>query len=105
MFMQNRRRDDGDAPEEVRFLIDLDMSALGALQLDGLVHGKRFDLMVRSHTDMPEPVRIEITRIFEEAIAATGMTGSIFFQTVSEFAVSPLDDVRRQGSGSGEVIA
>ncbi len=33
-----------------RFLVDVNFAALGAFQLDGLIRGKRFDLMIRSRS-------------------------------------------------------
>ncbi len=52
--------------EGLRFLLDIDMSRLGALQLDGLVkrQAKQFDLIVRSRLELPETVRRDINGIF-----------------------------------------
>lgn len=73
-------------PASVHFLLDLELSRLGAMQLDGLVRGKRFDLMLRTHKPLDGFMQREIETLFAEAKAATGMTGEIFFQVAASFA-------------------
>ena len=73
--------------EGSRFLLDVDMSRLGPLQLDGLVkrRAKRFDLVVRSHLPLPTDVRRDIGSIFFRALEGLGMTGEANFQQVANF--------------------
>jgi hypothetical protein len=42
---ESEKKDQG-----TRFLVDVNFAALGAFQLDGLIRGKRFDLMIRSRS-------------------------------------------------------
>ena len=107
MFMRNRSRRDGEdaEPEDVRFVVDLDLSALGAMQLDGLVHGKRLDLILRSQTELPASMKRDIARLFDEALGTSGMEGSVIVEVSQAFPVSPLDELRRGAAASGEIVA
>jgi hypothetical protein len=87
------RRDSGKGnqprdgkPASVHFLLDVELSRMGALQLDGLVRGKRFDLMLRTHKPLDSQMQNEIQRLFAEAKSVTGITGEIFFQVAAVFA-------------------
>lgn len=64
-----------------RFLIDLDLSRFGPLQLDGLVRPQRFDLIIRSRTPLPDTVRQELPALFTANLEAVGFTGSLGFQS------------------------
>ena len=107
MFMRNRSRRDGEdaEPEDVRFVVDLDLSTLGAMQLDGLVHGKRLDLILRSQTELPASMKRDIARLFDEALGTSGMEGSVIVEVSQAFPVSPLDELRRGAAASGEIVA
>ena len=75
--------EDGDGGDQgTRFIVDVELSRLGRLQLDGLVRGgnKRLDLIVRSTTMLPAHMRDEIRRIFQDACEVTGITGGTTFQ-------------------------
>jgi len=73
-------------PASVHFLLDVELSRMGAMQLDGLVRGKRFDLMLRTHKPLESQMQSEIQRLFAEAKSATGITGEIYFQVAAVFA-------------------
>jgi len=77
--------------EGTRFLIDLDMTHLGPVQLDGLVKGrvKRFDLIIRTHAPLSETLRQGIAEVFVNTLDGFGMTGRTVFQTVPAF-IEPL---------------
>ncbi len=105
LFARGQRRDQSDGDQDVRFVVDLKMSALGALQFDGLLHQKSFDLMVRSHTELIERQRQDISRIFNRGLEAIGYRGQIGFQTVKEFPVSPFNDLLGGRHTSGTIVA
>lgn len=81
---QDRQDDDGDDPRRSgggkRFLIDLDLTRLGALQLDGRVAAPRFDLTCRSRRPLPQEMRAELGPLFRDAAAATGFEGALVFE-------------------------
>ena len=105
MFVRGQRRDQADGDQDVRFVVDLKMSALGALQFDGLLHHQTFDLMVRSHADLGETHRKEISRIFSAGLESISYRGQVAFQTVKEFPVSPFSDLLGGRHTPGAVLA
>ena len=72
----------------LRFLLDLDLSRLGELQLDGMVHEetKSFDLIIRSHETLDDTIRRELTGLFIAANEAVGLKGGLTFQVTKKFA-------------------
>ncbi len=92
----------GRDEEGLRFLVDVDMSRLGAIQLDGLVkrRAKRFDLIVRSKMGLPDEVRRDIGTIFNRALDGLGMTGGAIFKQVANF----IEAVPAERAGAGLTI-
>ena len=66
------------------------MSRLGALQFDGMVRGKRLDLVLRSHAPLAPELRQEAEALFHRVSDANGLHGDIVFATAAQFAVAPL---------------
>jgi len=99
------QRGDRDGARETRFVLDVDLSALGPVQFDGLVRKSNFDLVVRSQKAFPEPMRDDIRRLFREAVDHTHLEGGIQFQTTNRFPVSPKDDyLRTRGHAADTMI-
>lgn len=73
---------EGGDQESTRFVIDVDLSKIGHLQLDGLLRqeGKHMDLIVRTESHLPEHMRGDIRGIYQDAAELTGMKGGIIFQ-------------------------
>ena len=65
----------------VRFVIDLRMSQLGPLQLDGLVHRKQIDLILRSEHALPETLTQDLHQTYIKALGNIDYAGTIMFQT------------------------
>ncbi len=63
-----------------RFLIEMDLSRMGPLQLDGLVRAKRLDLTVRSQAAFPEAMRQDMRALFRDASETVGLQGGLTFQ-------------------------
>lgn len=104
LFVRGQRREQQD-DHDLRFVVDLRMSALGAIQLDGLLRGRRFDLIVRSHSDLDDNRRQSITEIFGSGLAVIGYQGGIGFQAVKEFPLSPFNDLLGHRHTPGAVVA
>jgi hypothetical protein len=101
------RRPKGDdteknAPEDkgIRFLLDVTMSRLGALQIDGLVQrkSKRFDMILRSHDALPDGMRRDVAAIFARSLEGLGMIGSASFQRTPTF-IAPIPITKSEISG------
>ncbi len=73
--------DDKRREDATRFVIEIEFSKLGGLQIDGLLHHKQFDLILRSERPLPQTMRQHITGIFQAANEAAGLGGRITFET------------------------
>ncbi|MDH3234135.1 MAG: hypothetical protein OEQ29_11495 [Alphaproteobacteria bacterium] len=86
---QRGRRGDGEAETPSRFVFEMDLSRLGALQLDGLASRGRFDLVVRSTKPLPDTVQGDIGVLFGQVRQANDFAGEVYFQTVPAFTAAP----------------
>ncbi|TWA87754.1 hypothetical protein FBZ83_101620 [Azospirillum brasilense] len=84
-----------------RFLLDLDLSRLGPMQLDGLVQPNRFDLILRSHTPLAPEIRLDLIQIFADSIRAVGYIGGLSFQSGAKCWVK----LTRVGAGGSSYTA
>lgn len=92
-----------------RFILEVSMSQLGEIQLDGLVRktdGRtQFDLILRSEHPLPDAMQHDIQQLFSAGAEATGYTGSLRFQPDPARFVLPLADIRPdQTSADGHSI-
>lgn len=94
LFM--RRRKPGTPPEELmRFAIEVELSGLGPLQLDGMLRGAHLVLVLRSHRGLPQELRQEAGAVCRRALQDWGMTGDLSFATAAQFALTPLSNLRK----------
>jgi hypothetical protein len=91
-----RRRGGADATDDAdtRFVIEAELSRLGALQLDGFVRGARLDVVLRSHAPLDPALQQEVAALFRQASTAQGLHGDIVFAATPQFDVRPLEAVR-----------
>jgi hypothetical protein len=106
-FMTRREKgDDADSPSpSTRFVVDVTLSRLGRVQIDGLVRSrdKRLDLVVRTAEPLLPEMREDIRRLFTAATQATGIAGLVAFDSRPDgFVEVPAAHFLR---GSGAVIA
>lgn len=94
LYLRRRAGNAADAEQGSRFVLDVDMSRLGPMQLDGLVRQRRFDLVLRSHRAITAEMRQEIAALFHDTTSAAGLAGDVIFTTASRFAVAPLEALR-----------
>lgn len=94
LFLRQHRKppDDerDDRAEATRFIVEVRLSQLGDLQLDGLIKQKRFDLMLRTRQALPPSMRQRITEIFGSANSAAGYLGNVGFQASEDWVPMPL---------------
>ena len=86
-----------------RFIVEVAFSRLGELQLDGLIQGRRFDLILRSRAPLAPPLRRDIAEIHEAAGATTGYRGQLVFQASADWTPLPLDAMTI-GAEAGVVV-
>lgn len=77
----------GAKGSEQRFILDVHMSVMGRIQLDGLVQKdlNRFDLIVRSAEPLSTAMCRDIAGIFAECGQMTGIKGQVSFQAGRAF--------------------
>ncbi len=65
---------------QTRFIFDLNLSRMGDVQIDGLVNGKRLDLIVRTQNSFSEPMQQTIRQSYTNALSQADLTGELNFQ-------------------------
>jgi len=84
MYYRNRGgQDDEDGEGDgTRFVLDVELSNLGHVQIDGLMKSqtKKLDLIVRTDQPFPDTWRGDLADIFQTAQEITGIGGSLAFQ-------------------------
>ena len=85
---ENNKNDDNNS----RFIIDISLSRLGRLQLDGFLRKKRkrLDLVVRTQQVLPKTIRIEISKIYKDFSEISEIIGQITFQVNQHFVEIPM---------------
>jgi hypothetical protein len=101
LFVKRRSSKDEDEAakrqnsEDSRFVVEVETTRLGPLQFDGLVKGRRFDLILRSTRPIAPELRLGIGQVFENAVASAGLTGGLAYSTAARFPVNPLENLAR----------
>ncbi len=85
--------------ESKRFIVELDFSELGEVQIDGLMRKPRLELMLRTHREIPRDMRDEIEVVFLDGCSLAGLAGKIYFQAIDRFPVAPLEEIARKDRG------
>jgi len=95
LHQENNGGDDGDREEadRTRFVVDLSLSQLGDLQIDGAVQPRSVDLLIRTRDTLPEHMRREIREIFTSTLARTGIEGQLAFRTQKTFPTLPIEEL------------
>jgi len=97
-FFERRKREEAKRKKDEpgRFVVECEHSQHGTLQLDGLMHERRLDLIVRSHDPLPTEMERDILVLFGETCTGLNLTGQLFFQSLPIFPVHPLDDIAKE---------
>lgn len=72
-----------------RFIVDLSPSEFGPLQIDGFAQGGRVDTVLRSRRAMPADLRDGLMTRYGALLAASGLAGTLAFQTQDGPLASP----------------
>lgn len=104
------RRESGGSSaegENSRFVIEMSLTHLGDMQLDGLFQRsgetRRFDLMVRTVKPLEKNVQEDINRLFTNALSAGNhIFGEVKCVTMDVFPIMPMEEVIRSGPPSME---
>jgi hypothetical protein len=60
-------------------VVDVSLSRIGDVQLDGLVHKKKIDLIVRTENNFPEKLRNDLRNQFHTSMEEVRYTGTLMF--------------------------
>ena len=97
LYVKRRKQDRDQTSSEGeanRFILEVELSRLGALQFDGLVRGMRFDLVLRSQRMLAIELRREISVLFNDTLGSVGYKGGISYAVERRFQIAPLDVFR-----------
>ncbi|MBK6897056.1 MAG: hypothetical protein IPH06_10745 [Alphaproteobacteria bacterium] len=80
---QDSRSGQNGEKGSTRFIINLDLSRMGKIQMDALYlkGAKRFDLILRTEQAFSKAMEQEMRGLFTEALAEVSLTGGLIFQT------------------------
>ena len=86
------QKDNSNAPSQneddaQRFILQVQFSVLGEIQLDGNIRKKVFDLVVRSTNDLPAMLQRDASDLFYASLAANDFAGGIEFRQQEAFSV------------------
>jgi len=77
----------GQKEDAQRFILQVQFSVLGEIQLDGNIRKKTFDLVVRSTNNLPASLQSDASDLFYNSLAANGFNGGIEFRQQDAFTV------------------
>ncbi len=77
---RDARKEASVNPGKIRFLIDMNLSKLGAMQIDGFVQPKKLDMVLRSENILPDGLHRELRDSYIKALEAVGFSGTLNFQ-------------------------
>lgn len=109
LFLKQEAQDKKEGGSGTRFVVELDLSNLGPMQMDGFIKKRQgttqFDLVIRTLGELPDDIKTDIFAIYDNAQQATGMRGSLNFRRVQEFPVHPLDEMQEEDGDEGSIMA
>ncbi len=82
-----------------RIIVEVSLSRLGDLQLDGLYHGRHFDLILRTRHPLPVFMTTEIRSIFGSCCENSALQGNLMFRANEPFVTTPLRESPTAGLG------
>lgn len=82
---QEREAADTSGPLAVkRLVVELELSRLGPMLLDGYIRQKKFDITLRSQRRLDKSLKDELRLAYRDTLTALGWNGSMEFQTAAE---------------------
>lgn len=74
-----------DGPQKMtRFVLNLRLSRMGDIQLDGLLKAKNMDMILRTQDRLPPSMKQELLQAYARGMESAAMEGSLIFQTKSQ---------------------
>ena len=87
-------KDTDDENDKIQhFIVQVNFSKLGLLQLDGTINNTQFDLNIRSQTPLASSVQSDVKSIFDKALSASAFTGGLSYIVSDKFPVMAEDHI------------
>ncbi|MCA3245588.1 MAG: hypothetical protein ING29_03805 [Azospirillum sp.] len=99
LFSRRETKKDAKGRKTERFVVEMDYSEFGAVQVDGLMRKPKLELILRTHTAIPADMRDEIEVVFLEGCTLAGLAGAIWFQSMKKFPVNPVEEIAKRDRG------
>ena len=89
---QDGAGDDDEKTSSTRFIVELELSQFGLLQVDGLLAEKKLNIIIRSAIILPPEMKNRLTGLFITALEISGYSGDLQFRENSppELSVSTI---------------
>lgn len=84
---QDQSQEHSEQEESQRFIVQVQFSVLGDIQLDGNISKTTFDLTVRSGSTFSEPLKQDLEGLFYKSLAANGFAGGLLFEEGTRFDI------------------
>ncbi|MFM8799909.1 MAG: hypothetical protein ACKOEE_05040 [Tagaea sp.] len=99
LFSRRETKKDAKGRKTERFVVEMDYSEFGAVQVDGLMRKPKLELILRTHTAIPADMRDEIEVVLLEGCTLSGLAGAIWFQSMKRFPVNPVEEIAKRDRG------
>ncbi len=85
----NSGEDDDADKNTTRFIVELNLSQFGQIQVDGLLKEKKLNIIIRSKVILPPEMKNKMSGMFTTALEISGYTGDLQFQdnTIADLSV------------------
>jgi hypothetical protein len=88
-FWRREKEDDPRSPTNTRFVVEVDMSSIGPVQLDGLVSYPEVWLKLRRTTAPESGFTEDLQNLVTSTLQSFGLSGGIAVEVTSQFPVNP----------------
>ena len=89
LYIKRRNGRGRERANGTRFVLECAHDEFGDLQIDGLVHERKIDIVLRSHHELPEDMRGDIMALFGDACGVMGYAGTLEFHAGPPFIAMP----------------
>lgn len=84
-----------------RFIVELDLSQFGQIQVDGLLKAKKLNIIIRSKIILAFEMKQRMTQMFTTALEISGYTGDLQFRDNDRTEISVQNIINRKVHMSG----
>lgn len=82
---------------QTRFIFDLSLNRMGPVQIDGLFKPTRLNMVIRTETDLSEPMKQAIRQNYAAGLRTAELTGEITFQPDKSSFLKIIDSSEKIG--------